>query len=116
MFNSALHYELAVLKRFAYLPLKEVPPTSPEPLHPDVIETTPVTPTVETPAPAPTTTPLLGQQDIIAPLQALLDPSEVWTIRRVFRVLNTYCPQNEHDQKLISEMERLIVKEFSNGN
>lgn len=29
MFNSALHYELAVLKRFAYLPLKEVPPTSP---------------------------------------------------------------------------------------
>lgn len=96
--------------------IKIVPPTSPEPLHPDVIETTPATQTVETPAPIPTTTPLLGQQDIIAPLQALLDPSEVWTIRRVFRVLNTYCPQNEHDQKLISEMERLIVKEFSNGN
>ena len=95
---------------------QKVPPTSPEPLHPDVIETTPATQTVETPAPIPTTTPLLGQQDIIAPLQALLDPSEVWTIRRVFRVLNTYCPQNEHDQKLISEMERLIVKEFSNGN
>lgn len=96
-------------------PQKE-PPTSHEPIHPDVIETAPVKPTVETPAPTPTTTPLLGQQDIIAPLQALLDPSEVWTIRRVFRVLNTYCPQNEHDQKLISEMERLIVKEFSNGN
>lgn len=95
---------------------QKVPPTSPEPLHPDVIDTTPATQTVETPAPIPTTTPLLGQQDIIAPLQALLDPSEVWTIRRVFRVLNTYCPQNEHDQKLISEMERLIVKEFSNGN
>lgn len=72
------------------------------------------TPLVETPP--PTTTPLLGQQDIIAPLQSILEASEVWTIRRVFRVLNTYCPQNEHDQKLISEMERLIVKEFSNGN
>ena len=91
-------------------------PTSSELPHPNVIETTPVTPTVETPALVPTTTPLLGQQDIIAPLEAMLDPSEVWTIRRVFRVLNTYCPQNEHDQKLISEMERLIVKEFSNGN
>lgn len=89
--------------------------TSTQPLHPDVTDTMPVTPKVETPAPTPTTTLLLGQQDIIAPLQALLDPSEVWTIRRVFRVLNTYCPQNEHDQKLISEMERLIVKEFANG-
>ena len=94
--------------------VNDLPPTVPEPLHPDVTDTIPITPTIETPA--PTTTPLLGQQDIIAPLQALLDPSEVWTIRRVFRVLNSYCPQNEHDQKLISEMERLIVKEFYNGN
>lgn len=94
---------------------QNTPSTSTQPLHPDVTDTMPVKPKVETPAPAPTTTPLLGQQDIIAPLQALLDPSEVWTIRRVFRVLNTYCPQNEHDQKLISEMERLIVKEFANG-
>ena len=59
---------------------------------------------------------LFGQQDIIAPLQKLLEPNEVWTIRRVFRVLNTYCPQNEHDQKLITELEKLIIKEFSNGN
>lgn len=94
---------------------QNTPSTSTQPLHPDVTDTMPVTPKVETPAPTPTTTPLLGQQDIIAPLQALLDPSEVWTIRRVFRVLNTYCPQNEHDQKLISEMERLIVKEFANA-
>ena len=60
--------------------------------------------------------PPFGQQDIISPLQALLEPSEVWTIRRIFHVLTTYCPQNEHDQKLIEEMKRLIVKEFSNGN
>lgn len=91
-------------------------PTSSELPHPNVIETTPVTPTVETPALVPTTTPLLGQQDIIAPLEAMLDKNEVWIIRRVFNVLNTYCPQNEHDQKLVFQMKRLIVKEFSNGN
>ncbi|MDO4822723.1 MAG: ATP-binding protein [Bacteroidales bacterium] len=91
-------------------------PTSSELPHPNVIETTPVTPTVETLALVPTTTPLLGQQDIIAPLEAMLDKNEVWIIRRVFNVLNTYCPQNEHDQKLVFQMKRLIVKEFSNGN
>lgn len=60
----------------------------------------------------PTSTPLLGQQDIIAPLNNVLDPSEIWLLRRVFKVLNSFCPDNEHDQKLIAEMERLIVKEF----
>jgi molecular chaperone HtpG len=60
-----------------------------------------------------TVNPLLGSQDIISPLQSLLEPSEVWTIRRVFRVMNMYCPKNEHDQKLIAEMKRLIVLEFS---
>lgn len=62
---------------------------------------------------APTSTPLLGQQDIIAPLNNVLDPSEIWLLRRVFKVLNSFCPDNEHDQKLIAEMERLIVKEFN---
>ena len=61
----------------------------------------------------PTSTPLLGQQDIIAPLNNVLDPSEIWLLRRVFKVLNSFCPDNEHDQKLIADMERLIVKEFS---
>ena len=61
----------------------------------------------------PTSTPLLGQQDIIAPLNNVLDPSEIWLLRRVFKVLNSFCPDNEHDQKLIAEMERLIVKEFN---
>ncbi len=61
----------------------------------------------------PTSTPLLGQQDIIEPLTKVLDPSEVWLLRRVFKVLNSFCPDNEHDQKLIAEMERLIVKEFN---
>ena len=60
----------------------------------------------------PTSTPLLGQQDIIAPLNNVLDPSEIWLLRRVFKVLNSFCPENEHDQNLIAEMERLIVKEF----
>ena len=61
----------------------------------------------------PTSTPLLGQQDIIAQLNNVLDPSEIWLLRRVFKVLNSFCPDNEHDQKLIAEMERLIVKEFN---
>lgn len=62
----------------------------------------------------PTSTPLLGQKDIIAPLSGFLDQSEIWMLRRVFKVLNTYCPDNEHDQELIAEMERLIVEEFKN--
>ena len=61
----------------------------------------------------PTSTPLLGQQDIISPLNNVLDPSEIWLLRRVFKVLNSFCPDNEHDQNLIAEMERLIVKEFN---
>ena len=102
------------------IPTEEKPqvvtPTTTESLHTDITDMQPSPPSVDIPLPTPTSSPLLGQQDIIAPLQSLLEPSEVWTIRRVFRVLNTYCPQNEHDQKLIAEMERLIVKEFSNGN
>ncbi len=58
----------------------------------------------------------LVQKDIITPLKARLDDAEIWLIRRVFKVLNAYCPNNEHDKKLVSELERLIVKEFSNGN
>ena len=64
----------------------------------------------------PSSIPLLGQQDIIAPLNDFLDPSEIWLLRRVFKVLNSFCPNNEHDQKLISEMEKLIVQEFGNEN
>lgn len=62
-----------------------------------------------------TVTPAFTQQDIISPLYNVLDADEIWTIRRIFRVLNTYCPKNDHDQKLITEMERLIVKEFQNA-
>lgn len=61
-------------------------------------------------------TDLLAQKDIITPLKAHLEDNELWIIRRVFKVLNTYCPKTEHDQKLVSELEQLIVKEFSNGN
>lgn len=65
---------------------------------------------------SPTTTSLLGQHDIIASLNDILTQDEIWLLRRVFRVLNSYCPNNEHDKKLISEMENLIVREFRNGN
>ena len=63
---------------------------------------------------SPTSTPLLGQKDIIAPLNSILDPSEIWLLRRVFKVLNSYCPNNEHDQELIAELEKLIVRELRN--
>lgn len=59
-------------------------------------------------------TPLIGKKDILAPLNGILEQNEVWILRRVFRVLNLYCPNNEHDQKLINEIEEQIVKEFSN--
>ncbi len=62
----------------------------------------------------PSSTPILGHQDIIASLNNVLDQSEIWLLRRVFKVLNSYCPDNEHDQNLIANMERLIVKEFNN--
>ena len=55
-------------------------------------------------------------KDILAPLTGILDKSEVWIIRRVFKVLNVNCPNNEHDKRLIEQLEQLIVKEFSNGN
>ena len=55
-------------------------------------------------------------KDIIAPLSEVLKPNEVFLIRRVFKVLNTYCPNNEHDQKLIMQLEQLIVKELGNAN
>lgn len=56
-----------------------------------------------------------GNIDIIKPLERVLDPSELWIIRRVFNVLTTYCPKNEHDQKLIAQLKELIVKEFENN-
>ncbi len=57
-----------------------------------------------------------NQRDIIAPLNGILDKNEVWIIRRVFKVLNENCPQNDHDKRLIEQLEQLIVREFSNGN
>ena len=64
------------------------------------------------PEPSPTSS-LLGQADIISSLEGILDKNEMWILRRVFRVLNTYCPAREYDQKLIRQMEQLIVREFS---
>lgn len=75
-----------------------------EPTIQTVVETSSVVPT------------RLAPQDIIAPLVGILDKSEVWIIRRVFKVLNENCPNNDHDKRLIEELEQLIVKEFSNGN
>lgn len=53
-----------------------------------------------------------NNKDIISPLKAILNDNEIWMLRRVFQVLNFNCPKNEHDRKLIEEMEELIVKEF----
>lgn len=78
----------------------------------DRIQTPPVTDSEISRMPA---TNILAHNDIISPLKEYLDDTEIWTIRRVFKVLNTNCPRNEHDQKLVSELEHLIVKEFSNG-
>ena len=64
---------------------------------------------------SPTTTPLLGMHDIVSRLDGQLEPNEVFLVRRIFRVLNTYCPANEHDQLLVRSLEECIVKELSNG-
>lgn len=68
-------------------------------------------------SPTPTFQPnvVTRSADIIKPLERILDSSELWIIRRVFKVLNTYCPKNEHDLRLIVSLEELIVKEFENN-
>lgn len=60
------------------------------------------------------TKPLQGG-DILSSLNGIFDKNEVWIIRRVFKVLNEKCPNNDHDRRLIEELKQLIVKEFSNG-
>lgn len=54
-------------------------------------------------------------RDILAPLIGIFDKREIWIIRRVFQVLNEKCPNNDHDRALIEQLEKLIVREFSNG-
>ena len=51
-------------------------------------------------------------QNKLAALNGKIDDSELWTLRRVFRVLNTYCPQNERDLHLIETLENEIVSDF----
>lgn len=64
----------------------------------------------------PTTTSLLGNQDIVNRLSSVLEPSEVFLVRRIFRVLNTYCPDEEHDKTLVKVLQEMIIKELLNGN
>lgn len=71
------------------------------------------TPPLTIPSPQPTK-PLQGG-DILSSLNGIFDKNEVWIIRRVFKVLNENCPNNDHDRRLIEELKQLIVKEFSNG-
>lgn len=56
----------------------------------------------------------LLNKDILSRLNGIIGDDEIWILRRVFRVLNTYCPNNEHDKKLIELLEKEIVKEFDN--
>lgn len=70
------------------------------------------------PTPQPMTRPILQplKKDLLATLNGILDKSEIWIIRRVFKVLTENCPGNDHDKRLIEELKHLIVREFSNGN
>lgn len=52
--------------------------------------------------------------DILEPLKTVLDESELWIVRRIFSVMNRFCPKTEHDKNLVAELEKLIVKEFEN--
>lgn len=78
------------------------------PPRPTIIGTTP-TPSIigvnQTP---------IRSKDVLDPLKGVLDESELWIIRRVFSVLNRFCPKTEHDRNLVAELEKLIVKEFEN--
>lgn len=54
------------------------------------------------------------RRDYFAQLKKIMSEDELWILRRVFRVLNTYCPKNEHDQHLIDILQKEIVREFEN--
>lgn len=77
-------------------------------LEPVIIGTTP-TPSIIGVNQAP-----IRSKDVLDPLKGVLDESELWIIRRVFSVLNRFCPKTEHDRNLVAELEKLIVKEFEN--
>ena len=66
----------------------------------------------EEPNKTPTSNSPLNQGDILKTLTTILDANELCTIQRVFRVLDTYCPDNQDAQNLIMTMKTLIVKEF----
>jgi len=52
-------------------------------------------------------------EDIVSALDTILDANEVWLVRRIFKVMNKYCP---NDMKLISQLQRMIVKELREEN
>ena len=58
---------------------------------------------------------ILQTKDLLAQLNGVIEDEEIWILRRVFRILNTYCPNNERDQKLVMSLEEQIVKYFKNG-
>lgn len=84
-------------------------PSDPTPA-PNIPETVP--PLVEQPV---TPADLFGRKDKLAALEHRVDKSEIWVLRRVFKVMNKFCPPNEHDKQLIEEMQKMIVKEFEDG-
>lgn len=52
--------------------------------------------------------------DLLTQLNGRISEDEIWILRRVFRVLNTFCPNTEHDIKIIKLLEEEIVKAFNN--
>jgi len=64
------------------------------------------------PTPATSLPKNILRYDMLASLNNIMSEDEIWILRRVFRVLNSYCPQNEDDQHLIEILEKEIVREF----
>ncbi len=63
---------------------------------------------------SPTTTPLLSRPDILGRLEGKLEQNEIFLVRRIFRVLDTYCPDDKSAQTLIKNLEERIIKELCN--
>lgn len=55
-------------------------------------------------------------KNLLKALEGVVSADELWTLRRVFRILNMYCPDTEHDQHLIETLEREIIREFENDD
>lgn len=63
----------------------------------------------------PTPAFVFGREDKTASLKGIIDENEIWLLRHVFKVLNDYCPPNDHDRQLVEQLQKMIVKELGHG-